>query len=261
MVNARISDQRKVRIHRLGASVFGLVSAGVLLWLSIIGIHMLRDVLFTHNNLYNVRHLDLRSDGKLQSHHIKEYADLEEGRNLFQVDIHRVQKELESVPLVDTVSVSRSLPDTLMVRITERVAIARLGENNKRHYLAVDREGYVLGPSSRSINQPVLVGFEERGLRPGSYLKEPQVKQALSILDICDTTRLGEVIRIKRINVRGKDYLDMILTKNERIVIGNSELEWRLKKLAEIIQKATAMGKTILSVDLTVDKNFPVKLR
>jgi hypothetical protein len=39
------------------------------------------------------------------------------------------------------------------------------------------------------------------------------------------------------------------------------QLEIKLKKLDEIIRVSKTRGRTIASVDMTVDRNFPVKYR
>ena len=261
MVNARLAEQRKARMYRVGTGAVILSGFSGLVWLGAMGVQFFTRLLFTENPRFSIQRLDLKSDDKLKFKHIKEYAHLEEGQNLFAVDLAKIQKDLESVPLVSSVDVFRRLPDTLGVRVAERVAIARLGKDDRRHHLAVDREGYVLGPSSRSSSQPALEGFQAEGLRPGSYLEDTLIKEALSVIELCETTRLGHIVKISQINVDHPEYLDLRLRKNIRVLMGRDKVEWRLKRLASILQKASSMGRRIFSVDLTVDKNFPTQFQ
>jgi len=126
---------------------------------------------------------------------------------------------------------------------------------------AIDREGHVLGPSSRTPGLPAITGLRDRGLRPGSYLEEQLVRDALSVLDIIDTTRLSQVIRVATIDVRHPEYLDIRLRDGERVLMGRDRLDWRLTRLAQSLQTAAQLGRSIMTIDLTVNKNPPVEWR
>jgi cell division septal protein FtsQ len=215
--------------------------------------------LFTRNNEYAIRHLDLNSDGRLKTWHIREYAGLEEGMNLFSVDIRKIRRDLESVPLVRSVTVQRRLPDTLAVRITERVALARLGARRSGLPLAVDREGYVLGPSARSPALPAITGLPLRGLRPGSYLDDPVIRDALKVLDVCDTTRLNDYIKIERVDVHDPDFLELQLETGPRVQLARNRFDWRLRKVAGILRANRQMGRMPSLINATGDNNFPVQ--
>lgn len=261
MVSARVADRRRERMHRVSAVVLSLLVLGASAWLLLAGIQWLGRVLFVENGRYTITKLDLSSDGKLRPQHIREYGGLAEGANLFAVNLDQVRSDLQSVPLVNTVEVSRRLPGTLIVRLTERIALARLGKDEERSHLAIDREGHVLGPSSRTPGLPAITGLRDRGLRPGSYIDEQLVRDALTVLDIIDTTRLSQVVRVATIDVRHPEYLDIRLHDGERVVMGRDRLDWRLTRLAQSLQTAAQLGRSIMTIDLTVNKNPPVEWR
>jgi len=261
MVSARTTDRRRARSQRVGGILLFTVALFGTAWALRAGVRFLGNKMFAESPQFTIRRLDLDSDGMLRERHIREYAGIAEGNNLFAIDIAQVRKELESVPIVKNVEVHRRLPDTLRVRLTERIAVARLGPDNRRHHLAIDREGYVLGPSSRRPDLPAVTGIGQSGLRPGSYIGESLVQDALTVIDICDTTRIGQVVKIASIDIRHPEHLDIRLANNEHVWLGRENLEWRLRQLARILQESSQMGRAIASADLTVDKNFPVKFR
>ena len=53
---------------------------------------------------------------------LRRWAGVKPGENLFALDLARVKRDLEMVPLIDSVSVERVLPRTLRIRVTEREA-------------------------------------------------------------------------------------------------------------------------------------------
>jgi cell division protein FtsQ len=258
-VAARAADQRKERHHRLRAITLTLVAVAGVLWLLGKGVALASRVLFAANEQYVIRHFDFVSDGQLTPAKIREFAHLEEGMNLFDVDLGDVRRELHEVAVVKTVAVTRQLPDTLRIRIKERVALARLGADDRRHLLAIDRDGHVLGPTSRTKGLPAITGLRDRGLLPGSYIDEKLVRDALDVLDILDTGPLGGVIQVSLIDVRHPEYLDIRLRGGERFLFARRRMEWRLKQMASSLQEAALRGMRIVMMDLTVDKNPPVE--
>lgn len=261
MVNARLSEQKRDRRHRLGSVVVVTVALAGVLWGVLVGARFLGNVLFSGNSDFAITTLDLASDGKLQPWHIREYAGVKEGMNLFAIDIDGIREALESVPVVSRVTVRRQLPGTLVVRVTERVPLARIGRGEEPIPLAVDREGYVLGPSSHSPALPAITGIQQPGLKPGTILSGPDIRDALTVLEICDTTRLSQYIRISSISVEDAEYLDLHLADGERVPMAREGIEWRLRKLAAVLQANRERGLTPVFIDATGDSNFAVRYR
>mgnify|MGYP003586434478 CR=1 FL=1 len=260
-VNARFSVQRSERMHRFGAIVLLLVvlagGTAALWW----GTRAVGRTLFSGNDRFVLRYLDISSDGRLRPEHIREYAHLEEGMNLFAADLAKVRRDLESVPVVGSVELERRLPDTLVVRVRERVPAARLDAAVLAYPMAVDREGVVLGPSSVTPHLPSITGLRGRGLRPGEHVAEAGVQGALRVLELCESPAMGRFLKVGRIDVGHPDYLDLQLASGERVLLGERDVETRLLRLCEIIKAAADRGRAIAAVDMTVDRNFPVQYR
>ncbi len=261
MVNARLMERQRERAGRVGALALAAAVFACAIWASIAVGNLIEDTLFSKNGFFTIRHLDLSSDSKLQPWHIREYAKIEEGINLFEVDIERVRRDLMSVPVVASVTVTRQLPDTLCIRVAERVAVARIGQKTAGYPLAVDREGAILGPSSLSPNLPTLVGIRQLGMRPGGRVVDPAAEDALRVLDVCDSARLSGIVRIREIDVSNPEFLQLKLAGGEGVLLGRTDLESRLRKLAAILRSSADRQRVVAMVDMTVDRNFPVQYR
>lgn len=261
MVNARGSDRGRDRAHKIGAIVVLLVAGAGSVWAAVSGAGLLGEWLFARNDHFTVRRVDVRSNGRLQPSHIREYGHVAEGMNLFGVSIDQVRRDLESVPLIRSAEVQRDLPDTLVVRVTERTALARIAEGAAGFPVAVDQDGYVLGPSLGRTDLVLISGLSEKGLAPGSVVRERAVLDALNVLEVCDTTKLGSVVRIASIDVRNPEYLDIRLASGARVQMGRDQLSFRLERLADIVRTSTELGQEVVTADLTVDRNFPVEYR
>ena len=76
------------------------------------------------------------------------------GLNLFQIDIARVQQDLGGLGWVRRIDIEKNLPDTLRIKITERVpvALARMGDQLRY----VDEEGVAFAQLSPRVGDPDL---------------------------------------------------------------------------------------------------------
>jgi cell division septal protein FtsQ len=240
MVNARVLAQRRHRIHRFGAvALFAAAIAG-LLWLSLLSGRWAIGALFTTNPRYTITQFDLSSDGKrIPPRLIREFGGLEEGMNLFAVNLPDIRRRLEEVPLVQQAQAQRVMPSTLKVWVTERVAISRLGPENTPYPLAIDRYGYVLGRSARHPGLPQITGVDMSQLRPGKQTQLPEITDALRVLDLCDTEpALAKVLHINRIDVSDINFLQLYLDPQRTAQLTREKLDTSLRNFAAQVQTA-----------------------
>lgn len=258
---ARLGGGSAEQRYRLGGLALLAVSLAGVLWFGIAGTRLLGQKLFAENGQFAIRRLVLSSNGKLTPELIRDYAHLAEGQNLFALDIAQVRRDLESVPVVSRVELRRELPDTLRVSVTERVALARLGDDERLSHLALDRDGFVLGPTSVTPQLPAITGLRDRGLRPGSQVVDPLLASALQLIDLADQARFSAYLKIKSIDIGAEDYLDVRLGGGERLLISREALELKLGKFTDILKRSAGAGRQIAAVDMTVERNFPVQYR
>ena len=259
MVSGRMSDQRNERVHRIGAILLVTVVLVGVGWVVLLGAKIIGQALFSENDRFVITQLDIRSDGKLQPEDIREYAHIEEGMNLFAIDLGQVRDDLASVPIVSAVSVRRKLPGTLEIVVSERIPAARIAGESIGYPLAVDRVGFVLGPKSVSQQLPSITGLQEKGLRPGAQVGDPGIKNALHVLDVCDSPTFSPFLKVKNVDVSHPEYLEVRLQRGECILLSRDNVDTKLTKLCEIMKRTADMGQAIASIDMTVDKNFPVQ--
>ncbi|HEY8184114.1 MAG TPA: FtsQ-type POTRA domain-containing protein [Thermoanaerobaculia bacterium] len=87
------------------------------------------------------------------------------GTNLFHLDIAGLRRDVSSLPWVSRVEIEKKLPDTLRVRIVERVPIALVQGNDSIRY--VDDRGVafaVLSPAAGDSDLPLISGAQPADL-------------------------------------------------------------------------------------------------
>ncbi len=254
-VYARAAERRNSQLHKAGAVALMLAALAGAGWALLQGGAMMHRWLFSGNEQFVIRRVDVATSGRLTAEHVKEYGGFREGGNLFDLDINAVRKRLEEVPVIRDVEVQRRLPSTLVVRVNERVPLARIAHGQAGFFFAVDRDGHVLGlagPMMRSL--PVITGFSDRGVTPGSVLGDTVAADALRLIALCDSSPLGEVIRMQSIDVGNPDYLNVALDNGVKVFMPRHASRAKLEDLAAILREA---GGRRSFIDLTLDRNIP----
>jgi cell division protein FtsQ len=106
-------------------------------------------------------------------------AGLSTDDNLLLVSTSEIATKAETLPWVRDAEVSRKLPGTVVVRVSERRAAMLLALSDARWL--IDRDGHVLGTAARGEDLPILSGFDPGDVAPGMSLSLPQANAAMRV--------------------------------------------------------------------------------
>lgn len=218
--------------------------------------------LYSENPRFEIQHLEVSCDGKLTEDRIREYTGIAEGMNLFAVKFKEVETAMEKVAVVESVYLERRLPHTLIVKVKERMPVARItGKQSRRFPFVVDRYGVVLPPRQSASTLPLIKGLD-MDLRLGMPINHPDMKTALQIIALCDSTgNWRQHIQIESLDVQQQDYIDMRLKSGTRVRMPRYSIMNNLRNLAATIQTGLTRGERYRDIDLTLDSpKVPVVL-
>lgn len=258
-VNTKLRRERGRDNGTLALAVGGLavVLALVLIWY---GFRTAGKKLFSENADYTVRRIEVRTGEQVTPELAREYLSrmgVQEGTNLFSVDIARVRDEfVKQQPAIRNVEIARRLPDRLVVQIEERVPLATIGTLGP---LAVDREGQVFSNRWRGRPLPALNGFRTVNLTPGTRLGRLGVA-ALQVVEMCGNPELG--IDVREVDVEQREFLFLRLGDDKKVKLSwpkmgdttpeaTGALRTRLTRLAQVLQ--TPEGKAAPRLDATYE--------
>ena len=275
-VKLRSSQVRLARL-RLVAMALGIVFATVfslyVLWRS--GDWILTCLVY-ENKAFAIQQLDVQTDGVIAINQLCRWAGLKAHENLLALDLGRVKRNLELVPLVQSVSVERVLPRTLRIRVTEREPIAqvnvlrqRAGGGFETTSFQVDAEGYVLlpldtrergsPPNPGGETLPVISGLDPRELQPGRRIDTPQLQAAVQFIVAFQQSSMVGLADLKWIDISAAEILVIRTGQAGEITFGLADLEQQLRRWREIFDLGQRMGKAIATLDLAVTNSIPAR--
>ena len=258
-----------VSLGAVFATVFGL-------YLVYRGGEWLLNRLVYENKAFAIEEIDTQTDGVISVDQLRRWAGVKPEANLMALDLGRVKRDLEMVPLVRSVSVERILPHTLRIRITEREPIAQVNVPRPRpngglelSVYQLDADGWVilpLEPRDRATlpNQsddplPVLCGINASTLQPGRRLTAPQVRAALQLLVAFEQSPMAGLVDLRRVDVSSPEVLVVTTGQGSDVTFGLTDFEQQLRRWHAIFESGRKTGNAIATLDLAVTNNVPLR--
>lgn len=241
-----------------------VVSLSIVLTVAILfGLYVLvsyiGSLFFSKNDAFTMKNIVMQSDGRLSSAQLFEYSNLDPDMNLFEVDFDELRANLEAVPLVESLTIQRRLPDTLVVDVIERVAVAQVNWKWRAVPFLVDRTGVVLPATRTGRSLPLIDGLKFDRLRPGEQIRDPGVQYALELLSASDELGLGANVTFERFDLRSPDCVNAYLADGVSARFPRHSASNKLVRLVATLQVARERGQQIKTVDLVPEGlNTPV---
>lgn len=173
-------------------------------------------------------------------------AGVAPGMNLWSLDRAAVAQAMAAHPWVRTVEVTRSLPDTLQLRVEERapVALASLGD-----LYVVDADGapFKRVSPAETLDLPLLTGITR-----GQAEKDPtgtaaRLREALGVADVYQ--HAFERPRLSEIQLAESGF-ELITTEGVRVVLGRDDLDGQLRRLQRVRDELQHRGLAAAAIHL-----------
>lgn len=232
-------------------------------------------LLIYENPAFAIKEIDVQTDGVLSPEQLQRWTGVRKGQNLLALDLNTVRRQLELIPLVETVTIDRVPPSALRIRIVERVPLAQIhvpmpgpGGGVELKTFHVDGQGYVMlpptpaqrsSPAAPSLESlPVISGVPPADVQPGRRIESQQFHAALRLLLSFERSDMAGLVELKRIDVSAPEILIASAEPGCTVTFGLKDHELQLARWREIYRAARNMGKALVTVDLAVSNNIPV---
>lgn len=212
---------------------------------------------------FNIRKVVISNNHFYSKKDIIEAADISSGQNIFSVGLKDISDNIESLPNVAAACVTRRVPDTILVKIYEREAVAQV--ESGRFYL-VDEEGVVIEPvyNIRKEDLPVIRGYEIAGLAPGTRITDPQVKLAVKLIAYTLDVMVRAYVNPRDVDISDDTEIRMIINQGAVARFQRKDFDQNMEKLVnrlvKIVQDSIQRNKTVESIDMRFDR-VPVKFK
>lgn len=220
--------------------------------------------LFTENPRFNLQKVLVTGTGYWKNHPEKLAGKikLEKRTNLFKLDLKTVRRETEKIPGIDSCSVMRILPDTLLFQVVERVPRAVLGSATSPWL--VDSKTIVMPRAqvmSRIRRLPTISGISLAGAKNGEPFSA--VKPAVDL--IMTATRDFPDFTIIEVSLKKRDKMYVYLKYRRYpmyrvyLPVKHRGLKFELQVLQSAIINALKNGDRRTLYDMSYEGKVVIK--
>jgi cell division protein FtsQ len=115
-----------------------------------------------HSPYFKIKEIRIEGNHETDREDILSLIDVKTGENIFKVKLKQAELDLRSLKQIKNAQIQRNFPDTIMVKITERVPIAELDGGDNVYYnklKLIDEEGIIFFGKRRKI--PKILGAKD----------------------------------------------------------------------------------------------------
>jgi POTRA domain, FtsQ-type len=265
-VRSRRATQHRIR-SAMGV-VWKMALFVILCGAGLVGVREAATRLFFQNPDYQVKTIELQTDGTLQREQVLKTADLHEGVNIFAVNLGKIRDRIQQLPQADEVEIVRKLPNEIDIHIVERKPVAWITSETEITDPFTSDTAFLVGARGVLMKQkkllpeylglPLIVGCSAESLEPGKTLESPEAKTALELLHLAESSFLQTRFQIREIDI-SKSYCLLVTDKNRsRVMFALNDLEEQLRRLQVFLDYCDNTKQELETLNLVAQRNIPV---
>lgn len=247
----RMSDKVKKEKSRKSIFIKNFLIIAIIIFLTI---------LLLNSSLFNIKEIVVEGNSVLSQNKIISISTLNLDENIFKFNKNNIKKALLENPYIENVDISRKLPNTVLIKIEERIPTYILQFTDS--YVYINNQGYMLEISNDKIDVPILVGFttDLSNIKVGNRLDNKDLEKMNMVIKIYETAKNVELAQyITKIDVSDtKEYKISMDDLGKTIYLGDaSDLNSKMLELKEILHKTqNKSGIVFLNVDLNTQRAY-----
>lgn len=209
--------------------------------------------------LFNITKIEVKGNQKLTASLLEDLSGITKGENTFKINTKEAINSIKQEAYVNSVKISRNLPDTIIIEIVERHATYMLEFANG--YMYINNQGYMIELSEEKLDVPILIGIKtaSEDVEVGNRLIDEDLEKLEIVLKIMETAKSNEIEdTITRIDITNKSNYKLILEEEGKTAyLGDcSRVNTRIQYLKMIIEKERGKnGEAFINGDMNQEKS------
>lgn len=189
--------------------------------------------------IFNIAQIQVEGNEKITKETIQSLSGLQIGENIFRFQKSSVEANIKQEPYIQEVEIQRNLPNTIVLKVTERHTKYVIEVGNG--YLYLNNQGYFLEISDTKPEVPILRGYTTKveNLVPGNRLDEQDLEKMETVIRIMDSAEYNEIGNlVTAIAIQDKNNYTLYLdSEGKTVYLGDAsnlnDKMWILKQIIE----------------------------
>jgi len=209
---------------------------------------------------FAVTTVSVENNQRLQQDEVLALSDIEQGSNIFDLDLDMIGGKIEENPWVASARVERVFPNEVTIRIEERQpqAIVRLGT---LYYVDVNGEIFKMLDAGDRLDYPLISGIDRQLLLDQPEQARELLLGALGLLSELAQRRIFGLDQVSELRVTPQEGITLYTYRGGVPVrFGQNGYRTKLDRLERIYRELQPRLAAIDYIDLNVVERVIVKL-
>ncbi len=198
---------------------------------------------------FNIKNIEINGLETLDKADIIRQVKLDKTTNILSFNNFIVKRRLKNNYYIESVKITKKLPNTIIIDISERQIVGYVPYIND--YMYIDESGMVVDIKSSYTEQlPIIYGLSFESFTIGKRLKTDNDEAFSVVMDITNAIKDKENLKqILKIDISNLEDVHLYM-ENLDIILGNREaLNIKINTLNEIVKNFKPEEKGFLYID------------
>lgn len=211
----------------------------------------------TESPRFAIRTVEVAGNARRTPEEVAELGGLRVGENVFAVDLETARRNIEKDPWIDSATVTRKLPGSVMISITEHEPRALVAIEDQLFLAARDGEIFKEVVPDDPIDLPVVTGIEAKDVARDRKEVEKNVLRALDVIDELEATQIAKRYPVQEVHLPSDGTIEVIVgAEGIAVHLGDPPYRGKLEQ-AERVFDELAKRKTVPAIVFLDNENSP----
>jgi cell division protein FtsQ len=193
----------------------------------------------TTTDAFAMKRVQVSGGARVTEAQVWRLGGLVAGTNLVAMDVAAVERAVATHPWVRVATVSRALPDALVVRLVEHEPVALLALTDL-YLLDADGEPFKRAQASEAVDLPLVTGIGRDALVGRRDETRAVIRRALHAAEAYGRSPASKGHPVSEVNVGPDLGLTLVTANGEALVLGEVDVERALERLARVRRELEA---------------------
>jgi cell division protein FtsQ len=193
---------------------------------------------------FKIKGVEITGCKKVSRSELLKKMGITEETNILDLNLRKINQEIERIPWVERASIRRRLPDRLVVRIWEQEPRVLIHLDHL-YYLNRAGKAFKKTQPGDDLNFPVITGLSKEAFFQETQRTREVVMRVLEILDFIEQNKVPfDLSQVSEIQVDGGDGLSLLVNQgNLKINLGLSSYQEKFRRLNVVREDLEKRGK------------------
>ena len=222
-------------------------STGVFKWTILIMLLIAAIIYFMMSPLFNIEEIIVLNNNKISKDEIISLSQIERGQNTYLINKLKTRDNIKQNAYIDKVTITRRLPDKIIIEVIEREPSFMLQLGNA--YIYLDSQGYMLETTQEALETPIITGLttNTEEWKDGNRLMVEDLKKLEKVIELVTIANSQEIYdKIIKIDITDENNFILELEDEKVAHIGKiNNLNVKMLYLKVILEKEEGIPGTI----------------